>query len=603
MVRLLPIVLVVLFLWTSSYAQRDQNEQLAQQFFDQQQYGKAVVYYQKLYNKTGYQAFYDRLLVCYVQQNELKSAEKLVKKQIKRLPEQLTFQVDLGYVYLKANEPDKSEQIFNKVIKQLPAERNSIIEVANQFIAYDEIDMAIKTYLRGRKISQGNNHFGFELAPLYERVGNVEEMLATYVFILEQPEPMYMSSVQNALQTVLSEDEGNKKKKLLKSILLRKIQQRPNNYVYPEMLIWLYVQEKNFEGAFIQAKAIDRRFKEKGDRIMNLASLSASNKDYTTAIKCYEYLISKGAEHVYYSSSKVELVDVYNKKIVEANDFTNQDLNDLKDLYVSTIAELGNNTTTASLMIGLGTLEGFYLHQIDTAVAILQRVLAIPRLKQSDLAKGKLALGDVYLVSGEIWEASLLYSQVEKSFKYDQLGETAKFNNAKISFYTGDFGWAKAQLDILKASTSKLIANDAMRLSILITDNGVDEEMQEPLLMYAKADLLAYQNKTTEAFSFLDSIALAYPDHSILDEVLYKKYQINYKHQEYERAAENLERILQYYNSDILADDALYDLANLYHDKLNNKEKARELYKQLLFDYQGSIHVVDARKKYRAITK
>ena len=447
-----------------------------------------------------------------------------------------------------------------------------------------------------------NYPFNIELAEAYHLKGDVTSMINEYLDLLSIQES-YLQNVQNALQTALNPDEKGEKKALLRKLLIKKIQRNPDREIYAEMLIWVYIQDKNFNGAFLQAKALDKRLKERGARIMSLARLSYTNKDYDVAVKCCEYVIAKGKTNPYYENSKMELVNVYTQKITSENDYIQTDLLKLEALYKSTIEELGKNASTFSLLKGLAHLQAFYLHNTSVAIDLLKETAGIPRLKQHDLARTKLELADIYVFIDEIWEASLLYSQVEQSFKYDQLGEIAKFKNARISFYTGDFAWAKTQLDVLKASTSKLISNDAMQLSILITDNIGIDTTQAPLLLFAKADLLAYQNKNKEANYVLDSLKQAYPYHSIVDDILYKRYQINYKQKKYQESAKSLQKIIDNYSFDILADDALYKLAELYNNQLNNKEEAAKLYKRLMFDYQDSIYVVDARKRYRELEK
>jgi TolA-binding protein len=476
------------------------------------------------------------------------------------------------------------------------------MDLANGFLKYKESEYAIATYQKGRKLLKGTYPFNFEVAQVYSQMGKTELMLEEYLNLLDY-NASYIQSVQNALQTALNPDDDGDKKALLKSLLIRRIQKDAGNKIFPEMLIWVYIQEKNFNGAFIQAKAMDRRYKETGKRINTLAALSSENKDYETAIKCYEYLITKGDASYYYITSKMELVNVYNNKIIGSGNYTQEDLLNLEKTYNSTINELGRTASTSSMLRGLAHLQAFYLHNTDSAIVLLKEILTIPRLKPHAAAKTKLELADVYLFTDEIWDASLLYSQVEKAYKYDQLGEEAKFKNARISFYTGDFGWAKTQLNVLKASTSKLIANDAMQLSMLITDNLSEDTLETPLLIYAMADLLAFQNKNEEAMLLLDTLKKEYPFHKITDDILYKRYQINYKQQKFEAAAENLQEIITSYSTDILADDALFNLALLNENQFNNKEKAAELYKKIMFDYQSSIYVVDSRKRYRELRK
>ena len=598
--KILIFVLIVFIQSGKIAAQKNATSKLAEQFYSNKEYDKAVVYYQQLFDKTNTEIYYVRLVNCFINLEQYKSAEKLIKKQLKRDSYALKFYADLGHLYEVSGQVAKVKPTYEKGIKLLSPSNQQIIDLANGFLKYKKNDYAIQTYKKGQKLLKGTYPFNFELAQVYSVQGNTEAMLKEYLALLESQES-YIQSVQNALQTTFSSDENDKNNNLLKSLLIEKVQKHPGKKVFPEMLIWVYVQEKNFNGALIQAKALDKRYKELGERINLLAKLATANKDYKTAIKCYQYLIEKGENTYFYINSKMELVKVYNKKIIENDQYTDEDLANLEQTYNSTIKELGKSAETASLLNGLAHLQAFYMHNTTSAISILNEIILIPRLKPQDKAGSKIELADVLLFTGDIWEASLLYSQVEKEFKYDQLGEQAKFKNAKISFYTGDFAWAKTQLDVLKASTSKLIANDAMQLSILITDNIGIDTTEAPLLMFAMADLLAYQNKNEEALWMLDSLKLGYPNHAIADDILYKRYQINYKQNKYEEAIKNLKALIKDYSYDILADDAIYNLALIYDYKLKDEKKALAQYKKIIFEHQSSVYVVDARKRFRML--
>lgn len=585
---------------TSILAQNNSDEELANQYFYNKEFDKAVIYYEKLFNKSHNQTHYLKLLDCFVALEEYKNAEKLIKNQQRKHPYELNYNVDLAYLYNVSGKPNDAKQLSEKTIKQLSPNQQQVISLAQAFQFRKENDYAIQTYLQGRKLLKDMFPFNFELAQLYSNSGKTEQMLNEYLDILVVQES-YIQSVQNALQTNLSDDDKGTKKDLLKTLLLKYIQTHPDRKVFSEMLIWVYIQEENYLGAFTQAKALDKRFKEYGDRLMALGHLSTENKDYETAIKCYQYVISKGLDSYYYVSAKMELVNVYTKKITSTNNFTATDLAELERSYQSSINELGKSVSTTPLLRGYANFQSFYLHQPENAISLLNEVLVMPGISAHEIAQTKIELADVYLFVGEIWEASLLYSQVEKAYKYDQLGETAKFKNAKISFYTGDFAWSKAQLDVLKASTSKLIANDAMQLSLLITDNiGIDTN-EAPLLLFAKADLLSYQNKNDEAIKLLDSLKNEFSYHSINDDVLFKRFQINYKQQQFDAALENLNEIIKNYPTDLLGDDAVYNAALIYDKNKNDQTKAAELYKSLLFDYKDSVYGVDARKRYREL--
>ncbi len=592
-------LLAIVFVQLQMVAQPTTDEQLAQQFYQNKEFDKALNYYEKLYTKTSSQEFYTPYLNCLLETKDFKKAEKIVKKQIKQNPESLNFIVDLGTVYTQSKELDKAKNAWEQAIKSIKAD-NQVFAVANAFLAIHQYDYAISTYIKGRKISQNNYPFSFELADVYNTKGDKTAMVNEYLDVLEIQDS-YIQSVQNALQTSFGNDADPQQNELLKIELLKRIAKNPDNTIFSELFIWMKIQMKDWEGAFIQAKALDKRKKEGGNRIMGLAQLFEQNEAYDAAIKAYQYVIAQGSNGYYYNDARIELLNVYYQKVVAKGKYTTVDLTELEKNYNETIQELGKSANTVLLLKNLAHLQAFYIHKPNVALALLEEAIALPHLPAQTQAECKLELGDVLLMTGEIWEASLRYSQVEKAYKYDKIGQEAKFRNAKISYFTGDFSWAKAQIDVLKGATAKLIANDAMDLSLLISDALAIDSNEVPLAIYARADLLVFQNKDELAKITLDSINTLYPNHALADEILYKKAEIELKHANYKEAAAFYENILKNYGEDILADDALFNLADLNENQLKNSEKAKELYQQLLEKYPGSLYVVEARKRFRKL--
>lgn len=600
MLRVIAILFLIFFITGSLRAQNKSESDLASFYMQKGEYDKAIVLYEKLYNKTPTNNIYQEYLKCLFILDDFDKAEKLIKKQIKKFPENSKLFVDLGYVYKSLNQPERSVQQYDKSIKLLPARQEEVIELANAFIAKNELDYAIATYIKGQRLLKDYYSFHFELAEVYFLKQDFPRMLEEYLDVLLESD-IYIQSIQNVLQDKFASDPADKRNELLKILLLKRIQKYPDKYIFSELLLWHLVQQKDFESAFIQAKALDKRLKEDGSRLITLAKVSASNENYDVSIKSYQYVIDKGVYSPYYLTARIELLNTINKKLTKSNSFTESELANLEKDYLATLAELGKNTNTAPLIRGLAHLQAFYLNKVDEAIKFLEEAISFPMLKPQIKAECKLELGDVYLIKGEVWEATLLYSQVDKEFKHDPLGQEAKYRNAKLSYYRGDFKWAQAQLDILKSATSQLIANDALALSLLISDNmGLDSSI-EALALYAKADLLSFQNKNNVAFEMLDSIIIKFPTHVILDEVLYKKAEIKKKQGQNEEAAGLLEKIIINYSFDILADDALFNLAELNEKKFKNSGKAMELYQELLTKYPGSSYVVEARKRYRIL--
>jgi len=370
--------------------------------------------------------------------------------------------------------------------------------------------------------------------------------------------------------------------------------------VYGEMFVWYHVQKGDFEGAFRQAQAIDRRKNEDGNRILKLGRLCMESKNYGVAIQCFEYVINKGRNSRYYIRARRELLTAFNEKIV-SQEYTREDLQKLETSYVMAIEELGKSRNTMKIMRGLAHLRAFYLNNTAGAIELLEEIIAMPGIHGKEKARSKLELADILVLKGLVWDASLYYSQIDKAYKNDPIGHEAKFRNARLFYYTGEFEWAQTQLDVLKASTSKLIANDAMNLSLLITDNTIMDTTTEALLQFAAAELMAFQNKHDSALLMLTAIQDSFPGHTLIDDIYYKKAQIFANTRQYEKAVNELSTLLSDYPWNILGDDALFMMATLYQEKLGDHEKAMELYEHMLLNYPGSLYVVESRKRYRKL--
>jgi outer membrane protein assembly factor BamD (BamD/ComL family) len=585
----------------SQQKQQDQeNEKLAFQYYGDKDYEKALVLFRDLYEKQPTHHHYTYYLYCLTALNKFSEAEKLVRSKIKDEQGSYRYEVDLGYIYLLTDKPDKAAKCFDELIENMNPNKATITEIANAFLTRQLYEYAIKTYLRGRELLQYTENFSRELALVYEMSGNYSAMIEEYLDLLEG-DPDQLEMVQNRFQNILDKDIDDKISDALRESLLKRNQRNPENRYYGEMLLWLSVQRKDFEFAFIQAKSLDTRFNEGGMLVFSIANLSLSNKDYDVAIEAFGYLLKKGPSSPYYSESLTGTLRAKFYRITEGYHYNIKDLQSLKEEYEAALNELGRNARSVLLMRDLAHLQAFYLNELDNAVQLLEEAININNVPEDLKAGIKLELGDIYLFVGEVWEASLLYSQVEKAFKNDPTGHEAKFRNARLSYFIGEFKWAKAQLDVLKAATTKFIANDAMELSLLISDNMDPDSSYAGLQLYSRADLLIYRGQDSLAMITLDSIKMLGLYHPLDDEVLYSKAGIYIREKDYLRADSVLDKIVRDYKDDILADNALFKRAELQAGVLNNKEKAMALYEQLLKDYPGSLFTTEARKRFRQL--
>src|SRR5690606_952290 len=134
-----------------------------------------------------------------------------------------------------------------------------------------------------------------------------------------------------------------------------------------------------------------------------------------------------------------------------------------------------------------------------------------------------------------------------------------------------------------------LIANDALDLKLLTSDNKYDDSIQDALKLYAKTEWKTYQNKMDESIPLLDKMLTEHNSESITDEALFKLAKLYEKKKLFDKAIKNYELIIANYADDIFADDAYYHLAELYNHQLDEPEKAKALYEKIIFNHQDSI--------------
>lgn len=573
-------------------AQISKQAALADQFFKSGEYEKALTIYNQLYHiRNGDQLFYQEYINTLLKLKKFDEAEKIIKKKIRQNPK---YKIDLGQLYLEKGDDKEANKIFDAVIDDMSANPSAISETANSFYAIGNYDYAIKTFLIGRKILKDDDAFVYELINLY-RFKRIKDGLTIELLKMIAQHPEFLQIAKNNIsRTFENEDDYN----FLKTQLLKRIQKDPQNTNYIDLLAWQYIQQKQFDLALIQIIALDKRSNDDGGRVYSLGNILIENKAVDAATKAFNYLISKGEKSSYYIPAKVALLRLKNQQVLDGNDRP-EDIQNLVDAYDELLQQFGRNFQTAFAIRQLAHLKAFYQNKFSEAEDLLEQAIHYPGLKPETQAEIKLDLADIYVSDNQRWEAALLYGQVEKSFSGEPLGQEAKFKNAKLSFYNGDFAWAKAQLDVLKASTSQLIANDALDLSLLIQENLANDSTGNALKLYAKADLLQHKNQDQQALLTLDSVAILYPQNDLADDILMLKANIFIKQKNYTKAAESFKEIIANYSYGIWADDALFKLATLEEDHLNDKINAQKHYEELIEKFPGSLFVIEARKRFR----
>lgn len=574
-----------------------QDNRLALQYFQNGEYEKAASVYNKLFKKTKSDFYFDKYIESLISLEDYDKCTKEIKTQIKQKPQKVNLYVTLGNLYEIQNLQKKAEAEYKKAIEQLPKDQYITTRLASAFLKLQRYDEAIQTYEKGSQLLKDEKIFAYNMGELYRRKGDYPKMIENYINTVVY-NPQQMRSIKTLIQRFMPKEFYEE----LQTQLYDRIQEQDDNEILVELLTWVFVQQKDYASALRQVKALDIRTNGSGANVYDLAEIAANDKDYKTAIKAYDYIVkTKGKAASFYVDAKREQLRCQRLQLISSNDYSKEDLLKVKANYEDFLNEFGRTKNTAAILLEYAELEAFYLNDIKKAIEILLPVIDYPGLNPDLLAKIKLRLADFYLMDRERWEATLLYGQVDKAHKEGPYGHEARYKNAMLSYYFGDFEWAQSQFDVLKASTSKLISNDAIDRSIFIMDNMGLDTSTVALEMYAKAELLNFQNRFDESLTLLDTLMHKFPDHSLDDDVLYLMAQIDVKKHQYEAAIDKLEKILEKFPEEIRADNALFEMAEIYEKNLNNTEKAKELYEKLFLEYDNSTLAIEARKRFRRL--
>ena len=568
-----------------------QNDVIADDYFKRGEFEKALLSYQRLYEEKPGSSKYLYKIVSTLQQLErFDEAQDLMQQRLLKNKTPMLL-VELGYNYQLKDSVDIAKGKYEEALTILDERPYYVYNLARKFEEHALLDYAIQVYEKGMAINPERN-YNIQLAKIYADQGNVDKMFANYIDYLED-KPTFISNAKRAFSGFVSENNNNENNIILRRLLLKKLQASPQIYWY-ELLSWLYVQEKDYSKSFTQEKALYRRNPESLDRIIDLGISALGDNQYETTQNIFNYILEVSQDVSTLLVAHQYLLDI------ETQLGSQKTYKAINEKYLELFKTYGAYEQTLPLQIAYGDFLAFYLKEPKQASDFLKKSLKL-NLSPFQEASVKLKIADILVFQEKFNEALIYYTQIQANLKNSTIAQEARFKIAKTSFYKGDFDWAESQLKILKSSTSQLIANDALDLKLLISDNKYEDSTQTALRHYAKADLMAYQNNTDKAISLLDKILLEHKGESITDQTLYKQAKFFEKKKQYEKAESNYLKIIADYREDILIDDAYFHLAELYNNHLAQPEKAKPLYEKVLFEHEDSIYFIEARKKFRML--
>ena len=581
-------IFLIIALFSVSFVFCQNSSSLAESYFREGEYEKASQIYESLEKNNPFNTRYlKRLITCYQETSNYEKAADLLQKKLLNNPSQHYLRIEIGYNFDRQQKTALAKKEYDFAIDAITSDPSLGGIMGRMFQQNNLLDYAIEAYSKTMRLYK-NASYEFQIAQIYGEKGEFEKMFDSYTQLIDKDEN-YLGGVQRFTSRYINEDATNSNNIAFKKSLLKKSISNPKN-VWNELLSWLFTKQKEYGKAFIQEKALFNRDPAYIETVFRLAKIAFENNDITTAKKCFDFILEK----TNFIEEKIT-AELYLLKIAVKNTTRNS-----TSLFEKTLQEYGVNRNSLEIQLEFADYLTFKINNPSKAIEVLEKALLLSTSKFKN-ARIKLKLGEVLVFTGRFNKALLYFSQVQTQLKNHPLSQQARFKVAQTSYFKGDFKWAKSQLKILKGSTTQLIANDAVDLFLVISDNEPKDSIPSGLIDFAKADLLAYQNKNTEAIAIYSAMAQKYQGQNIEDEVLFNQAALYLKENQYENTISNLLKIISINAEGILVDDSYYLLAEVYKNKIKDTEKASEYYQKIIFEKPSSIYLVDARKKYREI--
>jgi len=582
-VYFLPIMLLCSPAWA-------QKEHLAENYFEQGAYDKALSLYQRLVEEQPRQPKYVLGLVrTYQQLSKFDQAENLLKS---RLLEPRIF--PLYYIALANNfnmqrQVDSAQIYIDKALNYTYEQPNYTVSMGKALTDLSLLNAA-KSLYQGVMQRYPEKDFNLQLARVYGELGELEPMFETYLTLMEST-PRFIPSIQRYLETYITEDPSNPGNIQLKTALIKRLAQQQEP-LYNSLLSWLFGQQKEYGKAFIQEKAIFMRNPGDLTGIKQLGYAALNDEQPSMAKTIFSFVLETAVDPRERLAAHLEILRL-------DRSMKQRPPQEIEMSYTELIQQYQAFDLT-QLNLDYADFLAFDLDRSQEAIALLNK--AADRAQKS-YAEGRLRLllGDILVFNEQYNEALVNYALVQSVLKDDDLAQEAKFKEAQTSYFRGDFEWAQTQLKVLKSSTAQKMSNDAIALHVLINENTLEDSTQIALKKFAGAQLLMHQKKYSSAIEAFMTLQAEEQIDRLADDILHNLGTLYQLTKAPEWAKVQWETLINEYPDSVYIDDALFALSQLMLSEFMAPEEAKTYLEEIIFNHADSIYFIDAQKQYRKL--
>jgi tetratricopeptide (TPR) repeat protein len=602
-------VIIVLSSVVFSQPANDQNVfRLAQAFEQQGDHERALELYRSLYSRDPNNfPYFDALRRTLVQLKKYDDAIDLSRERLRLLPFDFNLQANIGSLYSMSGRERQSDSVWNLILAS--ANKNQMLyrSVAAEQTNQRLFDKAIATYLRGRREIGDPYVFANEMGNLYSFMMDYENAAKEFLLMLRQNEQQY-DFIQSRLAGIVSKTDGLR---AVTTVVESEVSRRQTIPLL-RLQMWLYMEDKKFPDAFDIAQTIERLLNSGGVEIFQFAERLVREHEYTVASRAYRLALQKNLPMQYLQSARfgfarcVEELSNDGDTAVSRQSASASTVSETQpsfsgaiELYTALAKDFPYTVAATNALYRIGMIRYTHLYDLDGALQIFDSLLIVAPAGPM-VATILSAIGDIHIAQNKLETAGKKYTIISQTpHATQEQKDRARFRLAEIQYFTNSMDSA---LSLLRPLTQKLKAdetNDALLLQYFITENSFQH--RDALKQYARAELLALQNRLGDAVTEMLSLIDLYPAAPLTDDAVMTAASYLTKLKRYNDALMLYNRLFDEFKTSAEKEKAYFRIGDLYQHYLKDPQKAITAYGMILEKYPFSLFADEARKRIRLL--